>query len=133
MAHFETLPTVSYVGGKYPWMLDAALIYHSDLAGKLAVPAGYCTDFASVPRLPVVYWWTGGRAVLPSIIHDYMFDCMTHDITRKQADSVFLEAMKARQDPKRAVTRWAMYLGVRAFGWIPWRKDSSHKCPVKRD
>ena len=128
MARFETLPTVSYVGGKYPWMLDAALIYHSDLVGKLVVPAGYCTDFASVPRLPVVYWWTGGRAVLPSIIHDHCYDCRTKEMSRRTADRVFLEAMKARRDPKRAVTRWAMYQGVRLGGWRAWARDSSGKC-----
>lgn len=128
MVRFETLPTVSWVGGNYPWMLDADLIYHSDLVGKITVPAGYCTDFASVPRLPVVYLWTGGRAVLPSIIHDHCYDCRTHEMSRRTADRVFLEAMKSRRDPKFAATRWAMYAGVRMGGWAAWRRDSTDKC-----
>jgi hypothetical protein len=128
MPRFETLPAVSYVGGRYPWRLDADLIYHSDIIGRVVVPAGYRTDFASVPRLPVVYWWTGGRAVLPSIIHDHCYDCRTDEMSRRTADRVFLEAMKAKRDPKRAVTRWAMYQGVRLGGWRAWRRDSSDKC-----
>lgn len=130
MARFETLPTISWVGGKYPWMLDADLIYHSDIIGRVRVPAGYCTDFASVPRLPVVYLWTGGRAVLPSIVHDYAYDCMTGIITRRQADAVFWEAMKSHRDPKWGITRFAMWAGVRLGGWRPWRRDSSDKCDI---
>lgn len=128
MPGFETMPTVSWVGGQYPWRLDADLIYHSGLVGKIRVPEGYCTDFASVPRLPVVYLWTGGRAVLPSIVHDALYDCWTDRISRKDADRVFLEAMRCRNDPKYAATRWAMYLGVRAGGWRPWGRDSTDKC-----
>lgn len=128
MPRFETQPTITRVSGPYPWRLEADLIYHSDIVGRIVVPAGYCTDFASVPRLPLVYWWTGGRAVLPAIVHDYLYDCWTRRITRKEADRVFLEAMTSHRDPRRWVTRQAMYWGVRAGGWLSWRRDSTDKC-----
>lgn len=129
MARFETLPTVAYLGPehRYPWQLQDDLVYRSDIIGTVTVPAGYCTDFASVPRLPIVYWWTGGRATLPAIIHDLLYDARPEGVTRRQADRVFLEAMAASRDPKRWITRRAMYLGVRAGGRRPWRTDSSHK------
>ncbi len=128
MARFATLPTLSWVGGDYPWRLDDDLIYVSDILGLIRVPRGYCTDFASVPRLPLAYWMAGGRATLPSIVHDHLFDCWTDKIERKQADRVFLEAMKARQDPRRRALRYVMYAGVRCFGGPSWRRDSTHKC-----
>ncbi|MDX1464480.1 MAG: DUF1353 domain-containing protein [Halomonas sp.] len=128
MARFVTLPTLSWVDGDYPWRLDDDLVYVSDVLGLIRVPRGYCTDFASVPRIPGVYWMAGGRATLPAIVHDCLYDCWTHKITRAQADRVFLEAMNARQDPKRRVLRWIMYSAVRACGWRPWRRDSRHKC-----
>lgn len=129
MARFETMPTVSYLGAshRYPWELQDDLVYHSDILGKIRVPAGYCTDFASVPRLPVVYWAAGGRATLPSIVHDYIYDARPEGVSRRQADRVFLEAMTARRDPRSWLLRRAMYTGVRVGGWAPWRKDSSHK------
>ena len=132
MARFETLPTVAYLGAayRYPWQLQADLVYHSDIVGTIRVPRGYCTDFASVPRLPVVYWWTGGRAVLPSIVHDWLYDVRYPELSRRQADRAFFEAMTARRDPKRWVTRRAMYLGVRLGGWRAWRRDSSEKLVV---
>lgn len=136
---FITHPEVRWVGGRYPWELTEALVYYSPILrelglpkhepGVLRIPAGYRTDYASVPRLPVVYWWAGGRAVLPSIVHDHLYDCWTDQITRRVADKVFLEAMAAERDPKRWVTRRAMYAGVRLGGRRPWRTDSAHKCP----
>lgn len=128
MARFASLPTLSWVGGDYPWRLDEDLIYVSDIIGLVRVPRGYCTDFASVPRLPLAYWITGGRATLPAIVHDALYDCWTHKITRKQADRVFLEAMHARRDPKRRALRWVMYWGVRLGGGKAWSRDSRHKC-----
>lgn len=129
MARFGTMPTVSYLGisHRYPWELQDDLVYHSDILGKIRVPAGYCTDFASVPRLPLVYWLTGGRATLPAIIHDLLYDARPDGVSRRQADRAFLEAMTCRRDPKRWVTRRAMYMGVRVGGALAWRRDSSHK------
>ncbi len=129
MARFETLPTVAYLGPRhrYPWELQANLIYQSDILGRILVPAGYCTDFASVPRLPVVYWWTGGRATLPALVHDLLYDARPEGVSRRQADQVFLEAMTCHRDPKSWITRQVMYAGVRAGGWRPWRTDSRHK------
>ncbi len=128
MARFATLPTLSWVGGDYPWRLDDDLIYISDILGLIRVPRGYCTDFASVPRLPLAYWITGGRATLPAIVHDHIYDCHPPEITREQADRVFLEAMHARKDPKRRALRYVMYWGVRLGGGKAWRRDSRHKC-----
>lgn len=137
-ARFLNHPQVSWKGGHYPWQLDAPLRYHSDILqrlqlpednpGLLCIPAGYCTDFASVPRIPVVYASVGGKAVLPAIVHDYLYDCWPPRLTRKQADQVFLEAMQTANDPPSAITRRLMYWGVRLGGALSWHKDTTHKC-----
>jgi len=127
VSHFVTMPTVSWVGGRYPWRLEQDLVYQSGRLGGIVVPAGYCTDFASVPRIPGVYALTGDRAALASIIHDWLYDARPDGVTRKDADRVFLEAMRAANDPRTRVVRGLMYAGVRAGGWLAWRRDSSHK------
>ena len=128
-SRFLTDPAVKWVGGKYPWMLLGELAYVSDKYGYISVPAGYCTDFASVPRIPGTYWLVGGRAVLPAILHDHAYDCRTAVMKRSQADALFLEAMAVANDPSNSFTRWLMYTAVRAGGWKAWRTDSTHKCP----
>ena len=74
---FHVVPQVRWVGGKRPWRLETECIYLSDLpeireaySGVIEIPQGYQTDLASVPRIPLAYWRTGGKAVLPAIVHD---------------------------------------------------------------
>lgn len=99
--------------------LTAPLSYYSDILGKeISIPAGFQTDFASVPRVPIAYWFYGNRAHRESVVHDVLYK--SGIVTRKTADRIFLEAMKARKKP--LWVRWGMYLGVRLGGWIVWRK-----------
>lgn len=89
--------------------LDAPLIYESDVAGQtFVVPAGFVTDFASVPRVPVVYMLFGDRAHREAVVHDWLYQ--SHRVSKGMADKVFKEAMAARG--KGWFTRWGMYLGV---------------------
>lgn len=97
--------------------LLAPLTYISRTAGRLTVPAGFVTDFASVPRWPFAYWLWGGAAKGPAILHDWLY--ATHRLTRQQADAVFLEAMG--DIGLWAWRRWPMWLAVRGFGWWAWR------------
>jgi hypothetical protein len=100
-------------------------MYQTDVPGRpmtVFVPRGYRTDFASVPRIPLIYGRYGGKAVLPAIVHDYIFEHNPHGWTRKQADAIFLEAMACENDPPWATTRFAMYMGVRIGSWNAWRK-----------
>ena len=127
MACFLNNPAVSWVGGRYPWRLEQPLVYKSDILGHIVVPEGYCTDFASVPRIPGVFALTGDRATLASIVHDYLYDARPDNVTRRQADRVFREAMRVARDPKTRTVRAIMYAGVRAGGWAAWRRDSRHK------
>lgn len=103
------------------WRLNDTLSYQSDIADRIDVPAGFETDFASVPRIPVVYTLFGDRAHREAVVHDalYRIDSVPV-VSRATADRVFLEAMECRG--KGAFVRYAMYAGVRLGGWAAYHK-----------
>jgi len=103
------------------WKLVSHLAYESDLVGTIIVPAGFETDFASVPRVPIFYVLFGDRAHRESVLHDYLYRVDAKpEVSRSNADEVFLEAMKERG--KGFFVRRAMYWGVRLGGWTAWHK-----------
>lgn len=88
-----------------------------DRGNSHCVPAGFTTDFASVPRAlwRLVPPW--GPYSPAAVVHDYLYRTGTG--TRPDADAAFLGLMKRLGVP--AWKRYAMYLAVRAFGWTAWR------------
>jgi hypothetical protein len=128
MGAFLLRPNVSYDPGRNrrrPWRVEDECLYFTGVLGashKLVVPRGYETDLASVPRVPGIYWRYGNTAVLPSIVHDYLYEFDPFGWGRKVADQVFLEAMRAERDPRAAASRWVMYQAVRVGGWRSWRR-----------
>jgi hypothetical protein len=100
------------------WIVMQDLVYHSDVAGMtFTVPAGFPTDLASVPRLPVVYLLTGGRANSAAAVHDFLYTFKP--VPRAVADAVLREASYVTYvDHWRANLMWA---GVRCFGWSHWK------------
>lgn len=118
--YFLTTLDVELVAeGEDAWILRNPFAYHSEVLGMIVtVPPGFVTDFASVPRLPVIYMLTGNTAHRPAVIHDFLYT--TSACERKQADEVFLEAMEVVGIP--AWKRYPMYWGVRAFGGSHFKK-----------
>lgn len=84
--------------------------------GKVTVPAGFKTDFASVPR--VFRFIVTGHDLTrkAAVIHDYLYQSGLG--RRKTADKIFLMAMDESGVP--AWKRYAMYYAVRVGGWISW-------------
>uniref|UniRef100_A0A6M3IV19 DUF1353 domain-containing protein n=1 Tax=viral metagenome TaxID=1070528 RepID=A0A6M3IV19_9ZZZZ len=103
-------------------VLNKPLGYYSSMLKLLiTVQAGFETDLASVPRLPITYWLWGGRAHREGVLHDYLYRVDSIPVVKRSvADKVFLEAMKSRGKPRRV--RWPMYLGVRLGGWTAYHK-----------
>lgn len=100
------------------WELIAPLKYFSALAGEvIVVRAGFRTDFASVPRLPLMWWLVGSTQQRPAVIHDWLYrgQKCTKTWSRKKCDQVFLEAM--RVEGANLVHRQLMYAAVRVAGW----------------
>lgn len=103
------------------WMLDQPLIYESDLLGLIEVPASFYTDFASVPRLPIIYSFYGDRAHKSAVVHDYLFRIDSKpQATFMQANNVFLEAMKCAGHPFHV--SYPMYWGVVIGSYLCYHK-----------
>lgn len=87
----------------------------------IAVPAGFRSDGASVPR----FFW---RAIFPpgdahalagAILHDYLYRTHPDGWTRVEADRLFREVIRADGVPARRA--WLAWIGVRLFGFLAWK------------
>lgn len=87
----------------------------------LKVPAGFKTNFASVPQVFHSLIAPLGKHSQASILHDYLYskDCI-YSLTRKQADLIFYEAMCSSL--VHPFTARLMYCAVRAFGFAFYKK-----------
>ncbi len=105
---------------------DHAFRYQSDIAGMLlTVPIGFFTDFASVPRIGIIYAMLGDTAHEPAVIHDWLYYSAL--VPREIADKVLLEAMGVIGLP--SWRRWPIYWGVRLGGWYAWNDHRSKGNP----
>ena len=99
--------------GRTIWHIDAPLIYEQPKTGVIVtVPKGRTTDFASVPRWPVVYWLFGEVGNGPAAIHDFLYS--EAKLSRKASDGIYLDAMAETKVP--LWRRQGMHKAVRMFG-----------------
>jgi len=116
-----TLVSDSTNSGRGTWRVTAPLVYRSDVAGQtFIVPAGFETDFASVPRAPVAFLLAADSAHEASALHDWLYS--THPVDRASADGILKEASIASGVPSWRA--WLMYWGVRLGGGSHWSKPS---------
>ena len=94
------------------WALVDDLVYQGRRQ-RFVVPAGFRTDFASVPR--VVTWLVPrfGAYTLAAILHDWLVTegLRTKVVTSRQADGIFRRVMRESGVP--VLRRWLMWAGVR--------------------
>ena len=83
------------------WVLLKDFVYHHAPTEYLpddftvTVPAGFYTDFASVPRLPVIYRKYGNTGHEAAIIHDYLYRLDSVPLVSKDvADRTFYDALR---------------------------------------
>lgn len=109
--------------GRGIWRILEALQYYSALLNRIiVVEAGFLTDYASVPRVPVAYWLFGDTCHAQAVLHDWLFH--HHEICDEaMANQVLLEAMAAGRVP--AWRRLGMYLGVAIGGKSSWEADGA--------
>jgi hypothetical protein len=100
------------------WKLTAPLRYASDLLGRdVEVPEGFVSDFASIPRLPFVYWAEGGRGDKSAVLHDFAYTSQFVD--RATADKLLREALLASGYGEGVAGTF--YAAVRLFGSSHWK------------
>lgn len=96
------------------------------LGRVIRVPVGFECDLGSVPRLPLAYLFFGGVADQAAALHDWLYSGRER-VTRKQADTVFYEAMKATRTA--AWRRYPMLWAVRLFGGAHYVKREESMAP----
>ena len=94
------------------WALVDALVYRGR-RDRFVVPAGFRTDFATVPR-PVTWLVPRfGAYTLAAILHDWLITegLRTGLVTSRDADGIFRRVMRESGVP--VLRRWLMWTGVR--------------------
>jgi len=118
---FFGLPLLQHVAGYSDrWVVVRGFTYASPDGCVVRVGSGWETDGASVPRaLWAIFPPMSGPYMEAAVLHDALY--RAQPVSRKRADELFLEAMKALGVP--AWKRWSIYGAVRAFGWRAWREN----------
>ena len=123
MSSFTTpLVVTTTPNGRY-WHLIEEFEYHIGSLPSdeiIKVPAGFKTDFTSVPKIlwPIISpYGIQGKA---AVIHDYCY--ATGYVSQKRSDEIFLEGMKVLGVSKWR--RYSLFWALRLGGSFAWR---SHK------
>jgi hypothetical protein len=94
------------------WAVEEQLVYRGR-RDRFIVPAGFRTDFASVPRVVVWLIPRFGRYTAAAVLHDWLctVGIETGQVTSREADGLFRRVMREQGVP--VVRRWLMWAGVR--------------------
>jgi len=108
--------------GRGFWKVMKPFTFQSDILGReITVEPDFITDYASVPRLPIIYFLFGDTAHEAAVLHDWLYH--HHEVCDEQtANAVFLEACVAEGIPKWR--RLGLYLGVKFGGRSSWEADA---------
>jgi hypothetical protein len=110
------------------WYLVDDFVYNADAvlpftARAITVPAQFCTDFASVPKMLQNIYGPWGKYGPAAIIHDWLY--WDQSTTKVYADSILEQAMYAlKVDP---VTVRAIYEAVALGGQFAWDGNAKLK------
>ncbi|MHB8110503.1 MAG: DUF1353 domain-containing protein [Syntrophorhabdaceae bacterium] len=82
------------------WTLTHDFVYHHAPTEYLqedftvTIPAGFYTDWASVPRLPVIYRKYGNTGHEAALVHDYLYRKDSEpQVSKETADRTFYDAL----------------------------------------
>lgn len=96
------------------WVLLEDFTYY-----RIRVPAGFITDFASVPGILTWAVRRWGKHGFAAIIHNWLY--WEQPYSRKMCDLIFLSGMlNANVKCGRA---YLIYYCVRSFGWFWWKDN----------
>jgi hypothetical protein len=99
------------------WRLAAPLLYWTTQGDHVHVPAGFVTDFASIPRGLWNLFPPAGPYAPAAVIHDFLYRggaLHNRRPSRRETDAVFYDAM--RELGISSTKRFVIWLAVRVFG-----------------
>lgn len=129
---FLTPLRVEQIGARR-WLLTDTLIFRSAaLRGTLAVPRGFQTDFASIPRFAWVLFPPADSYNPAAVMHDgaYANALMAQSgarvfLVKRLADDLFEECLRAVGIS--LWRRWVMATAVRAYGTPEGHPLAAHR------
>jgi hypothetical protein len=105
------------------WVVRAPLIWCNAEFGRIAVPVGFRTDLASIPRalrnLPA--FDPNGLSRRPAVVHDWLYAHQTHP---KDFADRFLRTAMLAEGAVHADAE-AFYEAVHLFGTDAWHTDGA--------
>jgi hypothetical protein len=123
MSSFTSPLIVSPLPDGRRWKLVKKFTYHVGSRYSrniIKVPAGFVTDFASVPWGLWNIFPTTGRWTKAAVVHDFCYQSKC--VSRAMADLIFKEAMGVLGVPRWKIN--LIYCGVRCWGWLGYSKNN---------
>lgn len=121
MTNFQTRLALTITNDDFELIED--LVYQGN-EQVFRVPAGFKTDLASTPWF--MKWLIPGiseKRDKAAVLHDWFYRARPEGVTRKDADRIFFRVMI--EDGAHVWRALVMRWGVRAFGWMHWRKSGA--------
>jgi hypothetical protein len=115
--------TIDFIDGE-EFILTQPYRYVVGRSGlAVEVPAGFVTDYASIP--PIGRWLLGkqGRYSRAAVVHDYLY--WSRMCTRAQADNLMLIAMKELDVP--VLQRNGIHAALDWFGGPAWTSNAAER------
>lgn len=100
-----------------PWFVTLLLMQFWPSANVLAVTAVFVAY--TIRLLP--YMQKMGLHARAGVVHDKLYRAQIRGVSRAVCDAILLEIMAFDRVPLDV--RWLIYLSVRWWGWIPWRRN----------
>ena len=105
--------------GHSVWELDEDFGFHSDAMGMdIWARKGEQTDFASIPRAPIIFVMEGDKGHKAAVIHDHLYRESPHTMNRLNADNILKEALLVEGFTEDEAQAW--WVGVRFGGGGHW-------------
>lgn len=114
-------PAVVAFGDNRNWVLLVPMRYKiGESSYAIVVPAGFVTDYASIPKRLWSLYPPHDQYSRAAVIHDYLY--WSQRCTREQADKLFLIAMSESEVSTR--DRYVVYGTVQLLGQSSWDENT---------
>lgn len=117
MSSFTKLVVEVHDGDIFTVAQDFSYYRTHDKNRIFTVPAGFQTNFASVPRILQLFFRKKDVYSAASVLHDYLY--ASKEVSKKEADEILEEGMIVAGSSK--TTAKIFHLAVKFFGYSSWK------------